>query len=86
MAEKRILLNNFHILWYDDNYRKMIITDKAIRLEMEMDKPEKIPTGINDFIYKKPIRCESYFTLDRAIEGDIKSWRKLNLTNLKHWE
>ena len=67
-----------HILWYTNDYRKMIQTEDEREIEMHLKTPAKIDLPNKDTIYLKPIRIKSYATLSEAIQGDMETWRKLN--------
>ena len=75
---KTFLAKHHHVIWYDNDHRKVIMTDDARELEMIMKTTERVPVSINDFVLKVPIRVESYWSLKELLEEDMKLWRKLN--------
>jgi hypothetical protein len=69
------LLSAYHILWFNCDLRKLIVTSDERELEAYKNKPEKIRTPSGDYYYKKPIAVYSYMFLEEALREDRKLWR-----------
>ena len=75
---KQSLLNRFHVLWYDNNHRRLIVTDNPNELAKWRAQKQYIKTSSNDGVYKSVLRIRSYLTMKQVLKEDPEEWRRVN--------
>jgi hypothetical protein len=84
MKKVKYFIAPIHVFWYTNDYRRIVYTQDEYEIKFNMQTPYEIKLPNKDTVWLKPIRHESYLTIEEAMTRDRKLWRHLNRKNENH--